>query len=1013
MPQQSENKNPNYPETDTIKQIKSAITSNWKTDREHAFSLYEKLLELEKENKKDKQSEHTEHTDKEYIIKLAEKYFDSESIGPELLETALSEKVITYIKKQIDAFRWQDNTKAIAYAQEIIRIGEYRGDSNQKAFGLMCLGDSMVFTGDQLKEAWKIQHQGAKLYLQTGNLMGWALTTIGRVGICIELECVDETLKEAKTALEFFKRYNHQDYFVRLSINIMRLLNEIGQYDEALSLFNNAFTVTTNLKENKEMHLLILYNNAGITYWQKGEFNRAFDCLLNAKDLAAKLNKTESVTVILTNIAYIENMRGNYNEALRLTDSILSGAKTENTLYILRTKRIMADCYLNLNRDQEAFELARTIISDLSLPGKKNLIDLAHAFHLLGTIEAKKGMFKSSEQSFKKAKDNFLALQCDTWAWYTELLRGKILLMRGEYKKALDIADDSITFFKKSNQNINLSRAYLFKAECLIGLQQYDEALSTGKTLLKTDKPGNIFSIYYNTYIMMGRAEEVRGNDESSKRFYNKAIEKIEGLQQNLTITIRPEFLEDKCDGIHSLIRLLLAHDNLTEAYETVERLKSMTILGYLANRKRLYWSEKDPESRELIRELRLLRNDYNCLYRLYQEKPSLQDDDPALETKVIETRINHYETRMRAIIEKLYLLNAKKNRYIPIEKHSLKDTQLHLPENSFLIQYYSNGEAMWAFIIEEKTEFVYKFPVTISHIGELLEKYYDNINYALQEGIHSPILPNLTRLARRLGRELYNALIQPFEHLLRENKQLLIVPFGLLHYIPFNILYNGKSFLVEQTNLSILPSAGILFRPHFSKKPGMVILAHAGEGEITNTIAEAKEISTFTESELYCNKEATPGCLESTPKQILHIVAHGKHRIDYPELSYIQLEDGYLYADDLLQKELDYELVTLSACETGKTMVKKSEEMIGLIRGVLFAGAQSIVVSMWRIDDNMTVQLMKSFYRALFSGKSKVLSLCTAQREIIETYPNLHPAFWGAFQLIGHSGPLSHQPLS
>jgi CHAT domain-containing protein len=130
---------------------------------------------------------------------------------------------------------------------------------------------------------------------------------------------------------------------------------------------------------------------------------------------------------------------------------------------------------------------------------------------------------------------------------------------------------------------------------------------------------------------------------------------------------------------------------------------------------------------------------------------------------------------------------------------------------------------------------------------------------------------------------------------------------------------------------------------------------------------------------------------------------------MDQPDMSYIELGDGQLLTDDLLQYDLSYELVTLSACETGRANVAAGDELIGLGRGFLYAGAGALVVSLWRVDDELTVQWMEHFYQSLRSGASKTAALRQATCAILAKQPELHPAFWGAFQLIGNADPLSN----
>src|SRR5215207_397266 len=104
----------------------------------------------------------------------------------------------------------------------------------------------------------------------------------------------------------------------------------------------------------------------------------------------------------------------------------------------------------------------------------------------------------------------------------------------------------------------------------------------------------------------------------------------------------------------------------------------------------------------------------------------------------------------------------------------------------------------------------------------------------------------------------------------------------------------------------------------------------------------------------------------------------------------------------------MSYELVTLSACETGRANVAASDELIGLGRGFLYAGAGSLLVSMWQVPDISTLYFMERFYKALSRGSSKAVALRESQQFMLAEEAWLHPAFWGAFQLIGNDSPLS-----
>ena len=112
------------------------------------------------------------------------------------------------------------------------------------------------------------------------------------------------------------------------------------------------------------------------------------------------------------------------------------------------------------------------------------------------------------------------------------------------------------------------------------------------------------------------------------------------------------------------------------------------------------------------------------------------------------------------------------------------------------------------------------------------------------------------------------------------------------------------------------------------------------------------------------------------------------------------------MYADGTLQQDMSYELVTTSACETGRANVAASDELIGLGRGCLYAGA--LLVYMWQVPDIPTLYFMERFYWALRNGVSKGSALRQPQIFMLNEESWLHPAFWGAFQLIGDDRLLS-----
>lgn len=162
-----------------------------------------------------------------------------------------------------------------------------------------------------------------------------------------------------------------------------------------------------------------------------------------------------------------------------------------------------------------------------------------------------------------------------------------------------------------------------------------------------------------------------------------------------------------------------------------------------------------------------------------------------------------------------------------------------------------------------------------------------------------------------------------------------------------------------------------------------------------------------------YLTADATEDALKRRAGQFryLHLATHSIVRADHPELTRVLLappagrdrEDGVLYLGEVYGLDLNADLVTLSACDTGLGRIAKGEGLIGLTRGFLHAGARSVMVSLWPVQDRLTADFMASFYRALLDGQTKPEAMRTAKLAMLEAHPlAARPYYWAGFVIAG-----------
>jgi CHAT domain-containing protein len=264
--------------------------------------------------------------------------------------------------------------------------------------------------------------------------------------------------------------------------------------------------------------------------------------------------------------------------------------------------------------------------------------------------------------------------------------------------------------------------------------------------------------------------------------------------------------------------------------------------------------------------------------------------------------------------------------------------------------------------------------------------------------------LTSLTERTQKHLRSLYDRLLRAIEPLLGE-RQLVIVPHRALHYLPFQALHDGDSYLIERREVSFAPSAVVLQQCLERRKREFdtALLLGVADEHIPRVNEELQALDeVFAGVKRFANEAATTEVLrrESNDVDVLHLACHAQFRSDNPLFSAVQLGDGWFTARDAYGLKLNCGLVTLSACETGMNAVAPGDELLGLTRGFLSAGSASVLLSLWTVDDEATAELMTRFYGELARTKSPSAALRHAQVKLLQQHP--HPFFWSPFVLVG-----------
>jgi CHAT domain-containing protein len=250
----------------------------------------------------------------------------------------------------------------------------------------------------------------------------------------------------------------------------------------------------------------------------------------------------------------------------------------------------------------------------------------------------------------------------------------------------------------------------------------------------------------------------------------------------------------------------------------------------------------------------------------------------------------------------------------------------------------------------------------------------------------------------------LYEEVLAPLRDRLRA-QHLVIVPHGVLHYLPFHALFDGSQYVIDSFTVSYAPSSSIfaLCQRKPSRSSGSSLILGVPDARAPLILDEVRAVAgVLPGADLIVGAGANESALreKGAHSRLIHIATHGSFRQDNPMFSGIRLGGAYLNLYDLYQLNLEAELVTLSGCATGMNVVSPGDELLGLVRGLLYAGAHSLLLTLWDVHDRSTAEFMTYFYRRLAGGEEKAASVQGAMKDLRQHYP--HPYHWAPFLLIG-----------
>ena len=831
---------------------------------------------------------------------------------------------------------------------------------------------------------------------------------------------------------------------------------KIGNFDEALAHFNEVLSIRKKQLPNVHPIIGATLNDIGLILWEKGHFEEALAHFERALQIQL-LHFSEmhpNIADVYTNIGIVFYQLGDIEEALNNSYKALrirSGNASE------QLEKILA-CYNNigvLHLEKKEFDQALEF-HQKALKLQEDLLgvyhpDVAASYNNIALIHDALGNDVQALQTNLKALEIRRAFLPEH---HPEVARsyeniGIAYQKSGQFLKSEQYLRKALKIRKQSLGDQHPEVGYSFRQMGILfedkkqyrqALDWYFKALAVQVNALPEGHPE-----IAATHIRIGKIYELESDFGLALDYYQKAIICLDQMRRSYSgAATRQLHLEENYavfeHAIRSLHKAHLSNPtrfDLKQAFIYAEKAKA-NLLRDALNLLRAESFSGIPDS--LLHQERDLRQEI-----AYFEKK---------EAEMLPSSVSIDSNQLREVGEQIFALRQKHSLLISrfeqnyldyyrlkydAEVISVGEVQEQLADDQALLEYFIGEQAIYVFIIEKED-----FRLEVLEKDFPLEKWINDFRSSIFDYFYS----------RRPSESLYNRSItlfvqhafNLFQQLIRPlgqlPEQLIIIPDHVLGYIPFEILlteptekqdhfafypyllrrhqisYNFSATLWQEMQSIKTSTAGALILAPAFAKPAKQLASTAPLRKLLDPLLfnreEGEAIRKLSNGRLLQGKEATTRIFHSLAPGagILHLATHAKlddRKIDFSYLALAGSNDSIPYEKvfirDLYDMRLSANMVVLSACETGIGKLQSGEGIISLARGFAYAGAKSIVTSLWSVNDRSTAKLMKLFYQNLKVGMTKDEALQQAKLSYLEEQQDplfAHPFYWAAFVGVG-----------
>ena len=806
-----------------------------------------------------------------------------------------------------------------------------------------------------------------------------------------------------------------------------------GDYPRAIKYSELALSVLQKSQKKEDVNYISVYNTIGAAYAEMGDHSRAIDYLRSAADYVVQLGMgSEVAATVYTNIGVNYFRQGKdslaryyYELGIELLESRPDDA---NAKFILSgIYNHLGGVFLSEKNFGEASNCQRRSLQLLEELPEQEKLGLTKA-----DIYTNMGLSYTLIEDYEKAI-----------RFHRQALEARIAKV-GEKHPVIAKSYFNIGNYHQSlKNNTEASAAYHNALEAL----NYKK----GQSLETVDDISSLIYLLESIgYLQRSWYEDTKSPSHllESRTYYQEAMTALNYQFK----TLSPASKSDLAEKAHATYMGALATNHLlhqltgdrkylVEGFDFAERSKSFLLNEAIHESNALAFAGI-PDT--------LLRQEYNLRVDIafYEKKRQSLFSNGA---SGVDSSVFAVSNKLTGLNRRYEALKKQLESHYPqyyrakydLSVINLEDAQQNLLKpHQALLEYFVGDSSIFIFAVRPDTFRVVE-----------VKKDFPLKNWVadMRAGLSELDTQGAAKYARA-AHHIYEKIFQPIQEFLAGHN-LIIVPDGELGYVPFDALLSATPdnlgdfrtfpYLLQKHQISIsysatllremrqkqherLPSKNFLgIAPYF---PGIKTDSNGVAGRQThiNTLprlfknkTEVEKIQASLGGDILVDAAATEQAFSKTAGKyrILHLSTHGEANDqagDYSYLAFYETDDGeeneLLFNRELYNLRLNADLVVLSACETGIGELQHGEGIISLARGFSYAGAKSIVTTLWKVEESATSALMQRFYENLQKGMAKDEALRAAKQYLLKETPNANPFYWAAFVPVGDMEPIRSQ---